>query len=356
MTNPDPAHVPEKEATAFAPQRSKRKLLAGTALCSTFLLLQCMKPERDYDAILPGSGGRKGEGGEGGAIDETGGRSTWGGRASIGGKSGFAGDPDLGGAPNAGAPSGGAPSTGGEPSSGGAPPCGDNSDPDCRCVEGSLLAKDVDEDGEGTRLCEAAPGLDCDDGDEDFIKNECGGCIKDLGGVLGDACGQCGELKCQGDSALVCRSPSPQPQRCTDANTPQLCIDGTWVVQSDCSGGAAVCLNGSCVQCNPGAPANTLAGQEAREYRCDTTSYAPDDLVFRCSDGGYWESSWIASCYASSAESCNAATGSCVTMGIPHPRDRNFEVVPALLKGIEDKGMGRPVIDVFDSLLGSNFG
>jgi hypothetical protein len=344
VTTPDPAPTTDHEQPAAPTQGSRRKLLARTALCSTFLLLQCTKPDRDYDAILPGSGGRKGEGGEGG---EPLAGDTGAGGAPAGGRStgGLGGDTDLGGA---GASAGGA--------SGGAPPCGDNSDPDCRCVEGSLVAKDIDGDGEGTRLCEAAPGLDCDDGDDAFVKNDCGGCIKDLGGSLDDACGQCGVLKCQGDSALVCRSPSPQPQRCTDANTPQLCVDGNWVVQSDCTGGTPVCLNGSCVQCNPGAPINTLVGQEAREYRCDTTSYAPDDVVYRCSDGGAWETSWILSCYASSAEACDATTGSCVTAGIPHPRDTSFEVVPALLKGVYEKQMGRPVLEVFDSLLGSKFG
>lgn len=331
--------------------RSKRKLLVGTALCSTFLLFECSKPDRDFEAILPGSGGRKGSGGEGGDPDfggETGagGVAATGGRRNTGGMGGEGGDPDLGGA-----------TASGGTGSGGAPPaCGDNSDPDCRCIDGELFAKDVDGDGEGTRFCEAAPGGDCDDGDDEFIKNECGGCIKDLGGSVGDDCGDCGTLKCQGDSALVCGSPSPQPKRCTDINTPQACVNGNWVVQSDCSGGTPVCLNGGCVQCNPGAPINTLPGLAARQFMCDTTSYAPDDLVYRCSDGGYWESSWLLSCYASSLQACDAATGSCVTAGIRHLRDKSFEVEPALLKGVRERQLGRPVLDVFDSLLGSKFG
>lgn len=353
MTVHDHTPAPNHEQ-AVEPRRKKRKLLVGTALCSTFLLFQCTKPERDFDAIISGSGGRKGtggrpEGGEGGDVG-TGGAFSTGGRRSTGGDGGLGGDQNLGGT---GEPSGGT-GTGGE-GTGGAPPplCEDTSDPDCRCVDGFLIPKDVDGDGEGTRLCEASPGLDCDDGDDTFVANECGGCIKDLGGAVGDNCDECGVLKCQGDSALVCRSPDPQPKRCTDLNTPQSCVNGSWVVQPDCSGASPVCLGGACVQCNPGTP---LSVSGARQYLCDTTSYAPDDLVYRCSDGGYWESSWIASCYASSAQVCDAATGSCKAAGIPHLRDRSFNVVPELLKGLQEKQLGRPVLEVFDSLLGSQFG
>lgn len=350
MTNHEPAQASHEIPT---PTRSKRKLLVGTALCSTFLLFQCTKPDRDFEAILPGSGGRKGSGGEGGVPlggDTSSGGVATGGRRNTGGMAGFGGDSQPGGADSGGTSSGGA-------SSGGAPPmCEDTSDPDCRCVDGFLIAKDIDGDGAGTRLCEAAPGDDCDDGDEDFIKNECGGCIKDLGGTLNEACGDCGVLKCQGDSALVCRSPDPQPKRCTDSNSPQSCVNGNWVVQADCSGGTPVCLLGACVQCNPGAPINPLPGQETRQHMCDTTTYPPDDLVFRCSDGGYWESSWIAVCYASSSEVCDAAIGSCKAAGILHPRDKTFDVVPSLLKGLPEKQLGKPVLEVFDSLLGSRFG
>jgi hypothetical protein len=280
------------------------------------------------------------------------GDSNPGGETGSGGASSSDGGKNSGGANT----SDGGSSSGGETSSGGAPPCGDNSDSDCKCVDGSLIAKDVDGDGAGTKLCEASPGEDCDDGDTDFISNECGGCIKDLGGAVGDACGECGVLKCQGDSALVCRSPSPQPKRCTDLNSRQFCVDGTWVVQPDCGDTTPVCLSGGCVQCNPGAPINTLPGLSARQYKCDTASYDPDDVVYRCSDGGYWESTWILSCYASSAVACDAATGTCKTTGIQHLRDKNFEVVPALLRDLPARESGRPVLDVFDSLLGAHFG
>lgn len=352
MTTEDQARVPAGDRVPSSPRRSKRKLVVGTALCSTFLLLQCSKPERDFEAILPGTGGRKGEGGDGPFGGETGA----GGRGS----GGWGGEQNLGGQSSGGQPAIGGQGSGGDESTGGAPPvCNGTSDPNCECIDGSLFAKDEDEDGEGTRLCEAAPGLDCDDSDPDFVRNACGGCVKDLGGNVGDACGQCGLLECQGTSTLVCRSPSPQPKRCSDINTPQLCVDGSWVTQTDCTGGLPVCLNGSCVQCNPGAPTNPLPGLSARQYKCDTTTYEPDDLVYRCSDGGFWESSWILSCYASSLQACDAATGSCKTVGIPHLRDRDFEVVPALLRDIQEQHMGlpgRPVLDVMDSLLGSKFG
>jgi hypothetical protein len=354
MTMRDPAPNDSSEFEP-KPRRPRRRLLVGTALCSTFLLFQCTKPERDFDALLPGSGGRKGSGGEGGDPGE--GVAT-GGRRNTGGMAGGLGEGGMGGAASGGKGSGGKGSggkgSGGSGTGGAAPSCAENTDPDCECVDGELVAKDVDGDGEGTRLCEAAPGLDCDDGDEDFVRNECGGCIKDLGGQVGDPCGDCGVLRCQGDSALVCRSPEPQPRRCSDHNTPQLCVNGTWVAQADCGGSLPVCLNGACVQCDPGPPINPVSLSGKRDHKCG--SYHSDTVLYQCSDGGYWESTWKLSCYASSHEICNAATASCVTAGLRHPRDKTFEVTPEMLKGVEEKQWGRPVLDVFDSLLGSKFG
>lgn len=350
MTMRDPAPNDSSEFEP-KPRRPRRKLLVGTALCSTFLLFQCTKTERDFDALLPGSGGRKGSGGEGGDPGDsvaTGGRRNTGGMAG----GGFGGEGAMGGASSGGkGPGTGGKGTGGEPVA-----CAGNKDDDCECVEGELVAKDLDGDGEGTRLCEAAPGLDCDDGDEDFIQNACGGCNKDLGGQVGDACGDCGTLQCDGNSALACRSPDPQPRRCAGAAAPELCVDGNWVAQTACTGSTPVCLNGGCVECNPGAPANPLPGFANRQFRCDTTTYAPDHIIYRCSDSGFWESSWFMSCLAIDSMGCNAATGTCVQMGLRHMRDPTFDVVPELLKGIEGKHLGRPVLDVLDSLLGAHFG
>lgn len=350
MTTRDNAPTASSELEPKA-RRPRRKLVLGTALCSTFLLFQCTKPDRDFDAFLPSTGGRKSTGGEGGDPGEGSGGVATGGRRNTGGMAGggFGGEGAMGGASSGGKGSG----TGGkgEPAA-----CIGNKDDDCDCVEGELVAKDLDGDGEGTRLCEAAPGLDCDDGDKDFIQNACGGCTKDLEGQVGDACGGCGTLQCDGDSALACRSPDPQPRRCAGAAAPELCVDGNWVAQTACTGGTPVCLNGGCVECNPGAPANPLPGLANRQFRCDTTSFAPDEVIYRCSDGGFWESTSFATCYADQSMACNAATGTCVQAGLRHMRDPTFDVVPELIKGTEEKHLGRPVLDVLDSLLGAHFG
>ncbi len=347
MTTRDNAPTASSELEPKA-RRPRRKLVLGTALCSTFLLFQCTKPDRDFDAFLPSTGGRKSTGGEGGDPGEGSGGVATGGRRNTGGMAGggFGGEGAMGGASSGGKGSG----TGGkgEPAA-----CIGNKDDDCDCVEGELVAKDLDGDGEGTRLCEAAPGLDCDDGDKDFIQNACGGCTKDLEGQVGDPCGECGVLKCQGDSALVCRSPDPQPRRCSDTNTPERCIDGNWVVQADCSGSKPVCLNGACAQCDPGPPFNTLPGlSSTREYKCENVN--SDSVLYGCTDEGNWE--WRTSCYASSLEVCNAASKGCVTAGLRHPRDKTFDVAPEMLRDVNEKQWGRPVVDVLDSLLGSQFG
>src|SRR4051812_35521103 len=145
------------------PLRLRHRIsLLGAALCSLLALLACSPKERAFT----------GEGGSGGAG------------------------------------SGGTPGTGGGTTSvGGSSPCA-TVDPDCECVDGKVIARDVDGDKEGSRLCEAAPGIDCDDGDPAFVKNECGGCNKGIGGKVGDDCGTCGKLQCQGDSALQCATPA----------------------------------------------------------------------------------------------------------------------------------------------------
>lgn len=269
--------------TAVPDKPFQRARLLGLGLCSLLVLVACTKEDRPFSE---GSGA--GAGGAGGS------------------------------------------------GSGGAKPC-ETSDPDCECVGDQVVARDVDQDKEGTRLCEAAPGLDCNDGDGMFIQNECGGCNKDLGGKVGDPCQACGVFQCQGDSALQCAAPEPAPRRCMDSTT-QVCAGGQWTNDVACGGALPACLNGACVACAPGT------------FRCDKV--AGTDVVVKCLETGSWESSWT-SC--SSTQVCSAASGTCA--GLFHPRDMDFNV-PPLLRGAPGApaAPGLPTQDVLDLAVGIAFG
>lgn len=226
-------------------------------------------------------------------------------------------------------------STSSSSGTGGAPGC-TTDDPDCECVNDVLAARDVDKDGHGTRLCEASPGDDCDDGDNTFVVNECGGCNKNLGGMVGDACLACGVLGCMGDFGLQCVTPSPVPKQC-NGNIIETCAQGQWTAETTCSDPLPACLNGKCVECTPG------------KFKCGTVLNTPVSIP--CEPSGSWSSSW-SSCLSSQV--CSAATGKCVELF--HPRDEDFEVPRLLRDPMGAQPPGLQTIDVLDLAVGIAFG
>lgn len=276
-------------------EQTRRRFRIGLSLVALFVLAACSKAKRDFDQFRDPEDGGDGSGGN---------------------TSGVGGD-----------------GNGGEGGSLEPVPCEGNVDPDCECVDGQLEGRDVDGDGRRTRLCEASPGFDCDDGDPDFVENECGGCNKDLGSlVLEESCGDCGVVRCQGDSSLICGTPKPVPQACADGNTPQLCVSGEWQNQTDCSGTLPFCLNGNCVECEQGT------------FQC-SGGYA-----YPCNANGSWESSGT-----SCSSTCNASVG-CTSASL-HPLDSTFEV-PLLAPDVPElrDGARRSVRDWLDGATGFEFG
>lgn len=293
-----------------------------------------------------GSSGSAGsEAGAGGGAGQTVGSSGFGGEGAVGGETGEAGAPGGEGGGPAGA-GGAAAGAGGEGNAGGSVGCvlGDPAlDPDCDCIDGIVVAKDADVDGAGRIGCEQAPGTDCNDANETFQQNVCGGCLQSLSGTPGAACNGCGTYQCSGVDAIVCSTPNPPPRRCASATTPELCVDANWETLAVCPSATPRCLQGGCVECTPGT------------FRCEVYAGTSDEIIWRCDATGYWESSWIASCFASSGYHCNATTGTCVT-NLMHPRDANFEVIPALGLDPLEYRRGRSTEDVLDSATGFRFG
>lgn len=363
---------------------SLRVTLRRASLCAAFVLvLACAAEERDFSSF-DGSAGQTGSAGDSGA---SGGSSGKGGSAGSGGKGGSGGSSGSAQAGDGGEPSGnageggsagggasgtagaagggaasgegggageggvagvgmggdaGAGNSGNVSGGGGSPGC-TTEDADCECVGGVVVARDRDTDGQGALTCEENPGTDCDDLDQGFTRNACGGCTKDLGGTLGAACNQCGSLQCSGSNALACTTPNPVPRRCLNASTPQVCVSTNWETQAACGGALPRCLDGGCVECTPGT------------FRCEDYAGSNDQIIWRCAANGYWESSWIASCYGSSSEVCNATTGTCV-LGMLHPRDASFEVIPALGLDPDEYRHGIPTHEVLDRATGFRFG
>lgn len=355
---------------------SLRVTFRRASLCAAFVLvLACAAEERDF-STFDGSAGDKGSAGESGA---SGGISGKGGSAGSGGKGGSSGSSGSstqageGGEPSANAGEGGSAGgaagsaggsgaasgeggvagegTGGDAGAGnsgnmsgagGSPDC-TTEDEDCECVGGVVVARDQDTDGAGALTCEENPGTDCDDLDQGFTRNACGGCTKELSGTLGAACNQCGTLQCTGPNALACTTPNPVPRRCLNTTTPQVCVSTNWESQASCAGALPRCLDGGCVECTPGT------------FRCEVYAGTDDQIIWRCAASGYWESSWIASCFGSSSEVCNATTGTCV-LGMLHPRDASFEVIPALGLDPDEYRHGIPTHEVLDRAAGFRFG
>jgi hypothetical protein len=190
-----------------------------------------------------------------------------------------------------------------------------------------IAARDTDGDGAGTRLCEANPGNDCYDGDETFITDVCGGCDEAVPGTLGALCNACGVWSCNG-AAMVC---APQAgaagQQCSNASTRETCVgSGFWGNPENCVHG---CYSGSCAPCT----LNT--------FQCyDTDTY--QQCVMSTNGGIGWSAS-----VECSPGTCNPATGQCA--GYLLPRDRDFDVVPLLERGL-------PWHDVLNTASDSDYG
>ncbi|HKO94184.1 MAG TPA: hypothetical protein VJU61_23685, partial [Polyangiaceae bacterium] len=205
-------------------------------------------------------------------------------------------------------------------------------DPDCRCQDALIVARDTDGDGWGTRYCEANAGIDCDDGNNGYVTNECGGC-ESLPGAEGEDCNQCGVWTCAGTGMACVPKEGSAGQRC-DPNNPtnrQTCVgSGFWDYAQTCSN---VCYQGNCEVCTPGT------------YQCVTDS-SGSTMLYKCTTGGgtaNW-TSWLSCVY----DPCNATTGTCTTY-LFLPRDETFDVVPLLRPGL-------PWHDVLNTASDSDYG
>lgn len=141
-------------------------------------------------------------------------------------------------------------STSGSGGTGGAPCV--TTDPACTCVDGKVQAVDADGDQHGSKACAENPGDDCDDADNAFVADACGGCNKDLGAAPGDACNECGTQACQGDLSLACAGPAAPLRQCA-GNVVQLCdAAGKWADETMCASPTPACVAGACGSCTPG--------------------------------------------------------------------------------------------------------
>jgi hypothetical protein len=376
-----------------------RNITLGTGLTALFLLVRCSVPGRDYsplgigenagiggasgsdgDGVLLSSAGRGGDGGDGG-------QAGLGNLDDAGGLGGSGGEPPV--------PIPCAPiildagTDAGTSDAGASDDAGAGDDP-CECVDGFIRAVDTDQDGDGTRACSVAPGLDCDDGDNAVTHNACGGCTA-LPFALGTDCLDCGVYTCDGPDAVACTSkPGPVedpdcrclsalivardtdgdgqgtklceqnpgidcndgddtfvtnacggceslPGHCLNTTTRQTCVgNGFWGADTTC---ANVCYQGNCEICTPGT------------YLCGAP-VAGSHILYKCtvntgssSTGISW-GSW-GSCTAS--QTCDATLGQC-TGYLLLPRDEDFDVVPLT------QPAGLPWHDILNTASDSDYG
>lgn len=194
-------------------------------------------------------------------------------------------------------------------------------DPDCRCVDALIVARDTDGDGQGTRLCESNPGSDCNDGDDAFVSNACGGC-ESLPGTVGAACNQCGVYACNGTSLACVPQGGAAGQRCLDATTRQTCVGtGFWGGDAAC---ANACYDGNCETCLPGT------------FQC--VPFNGSNLLQQCiTDASLGSSSygvgWGSYASCSLNQTCDATNGMCIGR-LLLPRDHSFDVAPLQRGGL----------------------
>lgn len=194
-------------------------------------------------------------------------------------------------------------------------------DPDCWCVAGVIAARDADGDGQGTRLCQANPGTDCNDADNTFATNGCGGC-ESLPGAVGGPCNVCGVYACNGTGLTCVPSSGAAGRRCLDSTTPQTCVgNGFWDNAAAC---ADVCYQGNCELCTPGTFQCVDLGLGSTQVQVCGTLYDSSGSSLGIGWGSY------DSCIP--GETCNPNNGAC-TGYLMWPRDDSFDVVPRLERG-----------------------
>jgi hypothetical protein len=327
-----------------------RAVTLGTGLTALFLLVRCSVPGRDYSPL--GIGQSAGSGGESGSGDDivlhsSGGQGGLGDAGSDqGGAAGAAGAPPEpipcnavstpAGTTDAGTSDAG---TDAGATDGGADDAGTDGtgadDTACACVDGFIRSVDADGDGDGTRACSSAPGLDCDDSDPAVTHNSCGGCTV-LPNAIGEDCGDCGTYACDGPDGVKCVS-KPDPLVDPDCR----CVAGLIVARdtdgdgtgtrlceqnpgTDCNDGNASVISNECGGCAdlPGAVGDTC--NECGAYVCygGTLKCGPSptavssctDNMHRqsCNANGYWSNDpcefW---CARGECQPCTPGTFQC---------------------------------------------
>jgi hypothetical protein len=189
-------------------------------------------------------------------------------------------------------------------------------DPDCSCVDAVIVARDTDADGQGSRLCEQNPGSDCNDGDETFVTNACGGC-ESLPGAVGATCNVCGVYTCSNGTMVCLPPPGAASHRCLTSTTSQACVgNGFWDDAVACGN---VCYQGNCEVCAPGTfQCLDLGGGSTQVLTCGADSSSVIN--------------WVSYDSCVPGETCNADKGTC-TGQLMWPQDRTFDVVPRIERG-----------------------
>jgi hypothetical protein len=235
-----------------------RNVTLGTGLTALFLLVRCSVPGRDYSPLgigeNAGSAGASGSGNvlTSGGAGGLGGEGGQGGLEDAGSQGGSGGEPPVPIPCNPIIPSLDAGTNDAGTSDAGTsdPGTSDAGTPDepCACVDGFVRAVDADGDGDGTRACSAAPGLDCDDDNAGVTHNSCGGCTT-LANAIGEDCGDCGVYACDGTDAVLCAS-KPDPIQDPDCR----CFAGL-IVARDTDGdgaGTRLCEQNPGIDCSDG--------------------------------------------------------------------------------------------------------
>jgi hypothetical protein len=221
--------------------------------------------------------------------------------------------------------------------------CG-NTDPDCECVDGMLAPRDQDEDGHAAQACEAAPGDDCDDADGAFVTNACGGCSKDLDGLPGNPCLDCGVLACAGPDEFACVDPEPLPRRCFSYQ-PEVCSQGTWTTAGTCSSATQYCDEGTgqCASVLSSVLSSSVLSSSVLSSSVVSSSYSVSSVY----------SSSTAYLQEGPASPRKLRSAGC-TYALFHPRDESFEVGNPSPQPASPTGI--PTGDVLDRATGFEFG
>jgi len=218
----------------------------------------------------------------------------------------------------------------------------------CACVNGFIRAVDLDGDGDWSRACSIAPGLDCDDSDPAVTHNSCGGCAV-LPHAVGEDCGDCGVYACDGTEAVKCVS-KPGPVEDSDCR----CLAGLIVAKdtdgdgagskfceqnpgTDCNDGNGSFITDECGGCNESPPGALGSGcNTCGLLTCNGTAivcgtnpsaggHCRDDKNRQtCNASGFWvddPSPCPNACYQGSCQLCTPGTFLCGTPNSPFAGD-----------------------------------